>query len=29
LDPIHLREVPLRVAADTGILENEAELVDA
>jgi hypothetical protein len=29
LDPIHLREVPIRVAADTGVLENEAELVEA
>jgi hypothetical protein len=26
LDPLHLREVPLRAAASTGILENEAEL---
>jgi len=26
LDPIHLREVPAHAAANTGVLEHEAEL---
>jgi hypothetical protein len=29
LDPVHLRQVPLRLAAETGIREPESELVGA